>query len=72
MTKYCIRTGVAPDLQGCDRAFVALDVKYNDDDYYYQEAERWWFGEFTPGGNRPADPAMRAKIRELMDKYFRQ
>ena len=68
---YAIKTGVGRDWDGRERAFVALEVRYGDD-YHYQERQRWWFSDFEPGslGSDP-DPAMQAKIRELMDQYFR-
>ncbi len=68
---YAIRTGYDHDWEGRERAFVALDVRYNND-YYYQERERWWFDELPADGVRSeTNPAMRAKIEELMDQYFR-
>ena len=67
---YAIRTGYGRDWEGRERAFVALDVRYNND-YHYQERERWWFDDPpSDGGCRETDPAMRAKIKELMDQYF--
>lgn len=68
---YAIRTGVAKDWEGRERCFVALDVRY-DNNYFYEEKERWWFDDFEPGSlDSPADPAVADKIKELMDKYFR-
>ena len=67
---YAIRSGYAQDWEGRQRAFVALDVRY-DDNYHYQERERWWFNEASPGcSEQSVDPAMAAKIHELMETYF--
>ena len=66
---YAIRSGIGRDWKGRQRAFVALDVRY-DNDYHYQERERWWFSDFQPG-QPESDPAMGAKIHELMETYFR-
>lgn len=68
---HVIKTGYERDWEGRERAFVALEVRYGED-YRYHEKERWWFGDFEPGNlDNESDPAIRAKIRELMDQCFR-
>ena len=68
---YAIRTGVAKDWEGRERCFVALDVRY-DNNYFYEEKERWWFDDFEPGSlDSPADRLGDVYKRQLMDKYFR-